>query len=96
MKISYILILLFSISVIGCTSITFKNPSNALIHEEPTNEVWTNHFLGAFGKEQIEASCPDGKLPVQTRTRLTVATGTVSILTLGIYTPLVAEYWCEE
>ncbi len=90
-----ILVLMFTSVLTACATVTFTPDGNTRtgLGEE---QKWTHHFLGnTFGPSHIKTDCPAGTEVVQTQSRITVATFFVGFFTASMYTPRIAEYWCE-
>jgi hypothetical protein len=71
----------------GCYKATFIRDSSAVRGVE--HDEWTNFFLFGLVNEQtidVHQFCPNGKV-AQVQTGANFATGLVSFLTIGIYTP---------
>ncbi len=93
--ISVILVLMFTSVLTACATVTFTPDGNTRTGAGEEKK-WTHHYLGhAFGPSHIKANCPAGTEVVQTETRITAGTFFVGFFTLSIYTPRIAEYWCE-
>ena len=92
---SIILVLMFASVLTACATVTFTPDGNTRAGDGEEKK-WTHHYLGnTFGKSHLKANCPAGTEVVQTQSRLTTATFFVGFFTASIYTPRIAEYWCE-
>lgn len=79
--------LVAALTTTGCYKATFY-PDPAAAKGE-THEEWSDFFVfGLVGSEEfkVERFCPDGEVTL-VRTGGNFATGLVSLLTIGIYTP---------
>lgn len=80
----------------GCYKATFVAEPGAA-KRTPDHEEWENHYLfGTTGKTDIDVRqyCPDGVGAV--RTGGNAGTTTLSIVTLGIYTPRKVYIACSD
>ena len=90
------LILVMSLLITGCASVTIKPGGGAEIKSPPTYEESKSYFfLWAVGETRVDVnSVCNGSQPKQMQSLVTIKNYFFTIWTFGIYSPYTVKVWC--
>jgi hypothetical protein len=83
------------ISLFGCATMTIQGDGQKTTKAEPGTHTVHGSFYGFVWSEPPVDKCENGRGLYRVRNHTNAAYALVSIVSLGLYVPQTAEWWCD-